>query len=456
MVEAGDEPRRLNPVAGWRPYQFYLVGMLLLVTVFHYLDRGILSVLQEPLKEELKLTDGELGLLSGPALVLLYSAAGLTVARYAERHNRASLLAAALATWSLMTALCGASVGFVQLALARMGVGAGEGGCIPIAQSLLADSFPIRQRGFVMSIVAAAPAVAGIITPLVGGLVAHAWGWRVAFAVVGLPGLALALVIKFTIKEPRVLAAAPVKRSSALADVAWLMKQRAFLYIFLAAISSGIGVSGINAFKISYLVRSQHMNLAQAGVVWSIAGVFGLAGSVIGGYVADRFAGERGRAYVLVPVIGAVGSFMAYAVAFSQSDPTLVVVACIVAALFHNLRNGPEFAAIQNIAPSRMRATVAATYMFGATVLGGATGPLLTGALSGVLSRRAFGQVHGGFDLACPGGHAARGAALDLAHACASASADGLRAALLWVNIAIFLVAGLLYMSSRTIRINHD
>ena len=187
----------------WRPYQIYLVGLLLLVTVSNYLDRIVIGVLQEPIKIELGLTDRQLGLLTGPAFALFYSVAGIPVARLAERANRAHVLGAAIAVWSVMTALCGTAKNYAVLLLCRVGVGMGEGGCIPVSHSLLADNFSMRQRGVVMSIVSAAPSVATILAPIIGGLVAEYYGWRMAFLIVGLPGLLLAVLVWFTIREPR-------------------------------------------------------------------------------------------------------------------------------------------------------------------------------------------------------------------------------------------------------------
>ena len=453
MAEAVEIQAPAKPAA-WRPYQMYVLGVLLLVTVFNYLDRGILAVLQEPIKHELGLSDWELGLLSGPFFSLFFSVAGIPVARLAERRNRAALLSLAVGFWSMMTAACGATVGFMQLALCRIGVGAGEGGCIPTSHALLSEYFDAKQRGMVMSFVSTAPSLAGIITPLVGGFVAHEYGWRAAFFIVGLPGLLVSLLVWFTLKDPRA-ALAPGQKPpnvSFWTDARWLFANRAFLYLFLAASLIGMGVSGLGAFRISFLVRSLGMNLVQAGALWASAGTFGVVGSFLGGYLADRFADDRGRSYALVPALGSGLCFVFYVIGFTQTNIAIVGPAFMLATLAYSLKNGPMYAAVQNVVPSRMRATGAAVFMFAATVVGGAIGPMMGGGISDLAAGQVFNHAASTFAQACPGGRAPHGAAADLAAACAAASADGLRYAMVVVSCMFAIATWLMILCARHIR----
>lgn len=445
--EAGPEPQR-----GWRPYKVYIVVLLLLVTVCNYLDRIVLGVLQEPIKRELALTDWQLGLLSGPAFALFYSVAGIPVARLAERINRAGLLATVIAIWSAMTALCGVAVNFVQLLLFRVGVGMGEGGCIPISHSLLADNFTMRQRGVVMSVVAAAPSIATILAPIIGGLVAQQWGWRAAFIVIGLPGLLLAVLVALTLKEPRNLAALtgqpqPKARSSFAADAKRLLSDPAFVFLFIGGAFIGVAYNGVTVFMVSFMMRSHELTLAQAGGVVGLSGLFGLVGTFIGGFAADRFSDAKGRSYVLVPAVGGVLTAGFYLLAFTQADWRLAMPCVLAAAVAYNLKNGPMYAAIQNIVPGTMRATGAAVFMFGATVLG-STGPLIAGAVSDAAANASFPAVFGAFNAACPGGRAAKNAAEPLAQACAQASASGLQTALVVVALGFVLASAFLVVAA--------
>jgi len=450
-MPASPAPSRL-----WRPYQIYVVGLLLAVTVCNYLDRIVLGVLQEPIKHELHLSDAQLGLLTGPAFALFYSLSGIPAARFAERFNRSTLLAIAIGAWSAMTALCGVAQNFVQLLLFRIGVGAGEGGCIPISHSVLADYFTPRQRGFVMSVVSSAPPIATILAPIVGGLVAEGWGWRTAFLVLGLPGVILALMVRFTLKEPRAKVAVATVRKPAtfLADFGWLLKNQAFVFVFIGGAFVGIANAGIAGFTVSFLLRTHELTLPQAGGIVGLTGLAGLGGAMLGGLLADWFSDDRGRSYVLVPALGSLLSAILFGIAFWAPDLRIATPALLAAAVAYNIKNGPIYAAIQNIVPSTMRATGAAVFMVGATVVGSTVGPLLTGVISDAVAAGRFPQALGTFAAACPGGRAPEGSAEALTSACAQASAGGLQTALIVMSITFLISMVFLALASRTIRIS--
>lgn len=444
-----------TPSKAWRPYQIYVVGLLLAVTVCNYLDRIVLGVLQEPIKHELNLSDAQLGLLTGPAFALFYSLSGIPAARFAERFNRSSLLAIAISVWSGMTALCGVAQNFATLLLFRIGVGAGEGGCIPVSHSILADYFTVRQRGLVMSVVSSAPPLASILAPIIGGLVAETWGWRAAFLVLGVPGIVLALLVKFTLKEPRTAKAVVERKPTTfMADLKWLLNNRAFVFLFAGGAFVGIANAGIAGFTVSFLLRTHHMTLSQAGGIVGMTGLFGLGGAMLGGILADRFADDRGRSYVLVPALGSGLAALAFGTAFWVSDWRIAMPFLLGAAVAYNMKNGPMYAAIQNIVPSTMRATGAAVFMVGATVVGSTVGPLLTGIISDIVAKQRFPQALGAFTAACPGGKAPLGSAEALTSACATSSASGLQVALIVMSAAFLISTILLTISARTIRIS--
>jgi predicted MFS family arabinose efflux permease len=433
--------------ARWRPYQFYALVLLTLIVVLNYLDRYSLALLQESIKHDLKLSDWQLGLLSGPAFTLFYSVGGIVLARYAERLNRGAILAAALGFWSTMTALCGAAGNFTQLALCRLGMGIGEGGCVPINLSLATETFSIRQRGLVMAIIGAGNPISGIITPLLIAAVARAFGWREAFVAIGLPGVAIALLVRFTLRDPRsrtrVSAGAPaLAATSFLSDARVLFGNPAFSLLFVAAIFTGMGVSGVGAFRVSYLMRTQGMDLTHAGAIWSMASAAGLLGAVLGGYLADHFADERGRSYPIVGAISLMLTFVGYFIGFTQSDTTVVIVALIAGSFTYNMKDGPVYAAVQNVVQKRMRTTGAAVYMFAATTLGGAGGPMLAGGVSDLVGAHHIHSTLGGYAATCPGGRAVVGAAASMGSACVEASAKGLHWGLALVS-AIFALAAI-------------
>jgi MFS family permease len=431
--------------AKWRPYQYYALALLTLIVVLNYLDRYSLALLQESIKHDLKLSDWELGLLSGPAFTLFYSVGGIVLARYAERLNRGTILAAALGLWSTMTALCGAAGNFGQLALCRLGMGIGEGGCVPISLSLATETFSLRQRGLVMAIIGAGNPISGIITPLVIAAVARAFGWREAFVAIGLPGVAIALLVHFTLRDPRArthVSTEAAATPSFLSDARVLFGNPAFSLLFVAAIFTGMAVSGVGAFRVSYLMRTQGMDLTHAGAIWSMASAAGLLGAVLGGYLADHFADERGRSYPIVGAISLLFTFAGYFVGFTQSDRTVVIIALIAGSFTYNMKDGPVYAAVQNVVRKRMRTTGAAVYMFAATTLGGAGGPMLAGGVSDLVGAHHFHVTLSAYAAMCPGGRAVAGTATSVGSACVQASADGLRWALALLS-AVFALAAI-------------
>ena len=182
-------------------YAYYVLGVLFVVTIFNYIDRQILSILLQPIKDDLKISDTALGFLTGFAFAVFYTFAGIPLARIADRWSRRSLIAISLATWSLMTAVSGLARGFTDLALARIGVGIGEAGSAPPGHSLLSDYFPPEKRATALSIYACGVYIGVGLGFWLGGWINDAYGWRVAFFIVGLPGVLLALVVRFTVRE---------------------------------------------------------------------------------------------------------------------------------------------------------------------------------------------------------------------------------------------------------------
>ena len=433
----------------WQGYEIFLVLLLLLISISSYLDRSVLALMQESIKRDLALTDFQLGLMGGPAFSMFYALAGVPAARLADRMSRGKILAACVTLWSTATALCFAAAGFVQLALCRVGVGAGEGGAIPISQSLLADRFPPSKRGLVMSILASAYPLASMLLPLVGGLVAQPYGWRVTFLVVGMPGLLLAVVAWFTIREPRGNSA-QIERRSFWGDMALLARIPSFVLLCIAAVLLGIGMNAIALFEVSFVMRSHGLSVAEAGALKGATGIAGLVAAVVGGWASDHFADARGRSYLLIPALGGFLTTLCYLAAFSVADARLAVAMLVLAAVAYNLKNGPLFAAVQNMVPGEMRATGAAIFMLSTAAIGGAAGPPLLGKLSDWFTRQAFAGSSAEFAQACTARLAAHA---ELGSACQQASEEGLRLALMIMPSAFLLSSLFLVFAARHARI---
>ena len=183
-------------------YANYALGLLLGVYIFNFIDRQILSILMENIKNEIQLSDTELGFLGGIAFALFYTFAGIPIARWADRGSRRNIIAISVLIWSLFTAFTGAARNFWMILAARIGVGVGEAGCSPPAHSLISDFFPPERRGRALSIYALGIPIGGSLGTLVGAWVGDLFGWRMAFVAVGLPGVILALIFRMTLREP--------------------------------------------------------------------------------------------------------------------------------------------------------------------------------------------------------------------------------------------------------------
>jgi predicted MFS family arabinose efflux permease len=445
--EAQAPPRRW-----WSRTQIHALGLLMLINLSNYLDRGIIGVLQQPIKEDLRLSDVQLGLMSGLAFSLLYSVSGLSIARLAERMNRIRLLVAATIVWSVMTIFCGLSTSYIRLLIARVGVGVGEGACTPICHSLVSDIFGPRERGKAMSFITLMVPMTQIISPIIGATIAVLYGWRAAFLVVGMFGLPLALILLATVPEPRHGAmaahAAPVARSRFLADLGLLVRNRAFVLLFCASAFMSQGIGGTSMFSASYFVRQFHLGLGQAGLITGIGlGGGGLLGTLAGGYLADRFAGARGRSYPFVCAAGALISSLFFFLTFSAHVWPLAMAAMLIANFATDLKNGPNLAAAQNLAPPHMRATASAVIMIALIVLGTGMGPILVGTVSDMVARDHFPALYGSFASVCHGGAAPGGSVQALVEACHAASAAGLHTAM-FVPCVCFLLAGMFFILS--------
>ena len=186
-----------------RGYRNYVMSLLLTIYILNFLDRQIVNILAEPIKNDLQLADWQLGLMGGLAFALLYTVLGLPISLLAERKDRSIIISIAIAVWSACTAASGMAQNFVQLVLARVGVGIGEAGCTPPAHSLIIDYADKKKRGSALAFYGMGPPIGGLLGMALGGLIADAYGWRVAFFLAGVPGILLALIAYFTLKDPR-------------------------------------------------------------------------------------------------------------------------------------------------------------------------------------------------------------------------------------------------------------
>jgi predicted MFS family arabinose efflux permease len=381
---------RGNPLNHSVAARRYVLAMLVVVYTFNFIDRQILAILLPAIKAEFGVNDTILGFLAGSAFALFYATLGVPIALLADRWNRRNLIALALAIWSGMTALSGIATNIVQLTLARIGVGVGEAGCSPPAHSIISDLYGPEERSTAMGIFTLGISGGIMIAYLAGGWVAENIGWREAFLIVGLPGLVLALLVRFTIREP-VRGQSDGKRDSSarpgiMAVLRFLLGRKSFLHLAIGSgLASFIGYAVISFFP-TFLFRTHAMNVSEIGVwlgiILGVAGGLGFAG---GGYVADRLGG-RGQRYALWGVAGAtMFAWVFHFPVFLVGDPYLSLAFFVVPAIFANFYLATTFAQIQGLVGLRMRAVASALLLFILNSVGLGLGPLFAGALSDFL-----------------------------------------------------------------------
>jgi len=365
----------------------YALAILVVVYTLNFIDRQILAILLPAIKAEFTVDDWVLGFLVGPAFALFYATLGVPIALLADRFNRRNLIAVAIAIWSVMTALSGVASNITQLALARVGVGVGEAGCSPPAHSMISDYYPPAQRSTAMGIYTVGISIGIMIAYLAGGWVVQNIGWRQAFFIVGVPGVLLALVVRFTVKEPpRGMSENKIDTGEkpGIFEVAhFLLRRNSFIHL---AVGSGLasfgGYASISFFP-SFLVRSHGMSLSAVGVylglLYGIGGALGFAG---GGYIADKLGrDDKKRALWGVAVATMIAWVLIFPV-YLLDNVTWVLVLFFLPIVFSNFYLATTFAQVQGMVGLRMRAVASAFILLILNIIGLGFGPLVAGWLS--------------------------------------------------------------------------
>ena len=436
-------------------YKTRLVSVLLFLATLNFADRAILAVLAQPIKEDLKLTDADLGMLQGLGFAILYSLLGLPLGWLAERVSRKGLIAACVAVWSLMTATCGFAGSFATLLLGRVGVGIGEAGFLPPASSLISDHFTADRRGTVMAVILLGSPFGFLVGQSVGGWVASVWNWRVAFFALGIPGLLAALLVLLTLREPpRGLAEGRISSEAAPSvkrAIATLWSMPTFRHLLIGFTVSGFAMNAVANFVLPFYLRSFGLPLATAGALFgAVAFTSNGLGMLIGGIGFDRLSRRDARWPLWGPALMLVVATPLYFSAFASH----AISASLVYVWFANLSLAtylaPSTATFQNLVGPRMRAFSYALVAMVAGLLGAGLGPTFLGMASDYFADRACAA--GDFIHSCPGGRAPHDAAAALDVACRAASTQGLRLALI-CGLVFFVWAAVHYLlAARTLK----
>jgi predicted MFS family arabinose efflux permease len=436
-------------------YKAWLVVLLLAVSTLNFADRAVLSVLAQSIKEDLKLTDADLGMLQGLGFAILYSVLGLPLGWLAERVSRKGLIAVCVAIWSFMSMASGLAGGFGTLLLSRVGVGIGEAGFQPSTSSLVADHFKADRRGSILAVILLGAPFGFLLGQSVGGWVASQWNWRAAFFALGAPGLLAALLVALTLREPprglvdgRITADKAPPLNVVLRE---LWSKRSFRHLLVAATVSGFTSNAVAQFVLPFYLRSFGLPLAVVGVVFgTIAFTSNGLGIVGGGFGFDWLSRRDARWSMWGPAAAVLAATPLYIGAFASPGAGLSLVLIWLSNLVLASYSAPMAAAVQNLVGPRMRAFTAAFFALAIGLVGAGLGPTVLGIVSDLFARHAFHV--GSFIAQCPGGRAGPGAPAALDAACRAASTEGLRRALISVQPLYLWAAIHFVLAARSIR----
>jgi predicted MFS family arabinose efflux permease len=375
MIEETEFTGARRRIAQWS------LAMLVVVNVTSQLDRQILNVLIEPIRKELGLSDTEIGALVGIAFAVFHTIAGLPLARIADRGNRRNLIVAALSMWSVMTAACGLARSYVELFMARVGVGIGEAGCAPSAQSILSDTFPAERRGRALATYQLGVPIGLLFGLTGGGYLADLYHWRTVFFIVGLPGIVIAIITRFVLREPP---RGPEEKLEPVGSVlGYLFGLRSMRHHMMGCSLHTLTLAATATFNFPFLVRVHGFSSTEAGLaIGLLTGLAGGLGTYAGGWLGDRYATRDPRWRIWCIAIGAVVSIPFSIFGYLTESATLSIVALSIGVIGSYMYAGAGHAVAQSLVKPRMRAMTAASMLFAMNLFGYGVGPAVAGALS--------------------------------------------------------------------------
>ena len=361
--------------------------MLGLVSMFNYIDRTVLSVLQEPIKRELDLSDGQLGLLTGLAFALFYATLSVPIARLADRFNRRNIIAASLATWSGMTALSGLATGFGSLVAFRIGVALGEAGSVPASHSIIADYYPPEKRVTALALWGLALPAGIMLGYASGGWIASALGWRLAFGVIGVAGLALAPLFLLLVREPARTGADLSTRTEQAPPLGeamrFLWRLRTYRYMLIGTTLHAFAQYAMMSWSAPFYMRVHHMPLADVASWLAVMnGLGGGIGIYLGGRLSDAAGSRNPAGRVWVSAAAMLLMVPAALVQFLIPSLTASLAFGFVATMLMFFYYGPIIGVPQSVVPPRIRALTSAVTLLVFNLFGLGLGPAVTGFLS--------------------------------------------------------------------------
>ena len=372
-------------------YRQYVLILLTIVYAVNFIDRQLVSILQESIKADLGLSDTQLGLLTGFAFAMFYVLAGIPIARLADNSSRRNVISVSIALWSFMTAISGFAANFVQLLLARIGVGIGEAGCSPPAHSMISDMYPPKQRATALSFYSIGINIGIMLGFLLGGIINQYFGWRVAFMVVGAPGILIALWFWLTVEEPvrgwsenKAVEQASAAFSTVLKVI---VAQRFLIHVSIGAGLSALAGYALTSWAASFFIRIHDVPTGQLGAWLAIGvGLFGSIGTFGWGYLSDRFGARDRRWYLWLPALAIFLAIPFTVLTYLLEDTRAALIASLVPPIFTTGYLGATLAVLHGSVEARMRATASALFFLVLNIIGLGCGPTVVGAVSDALN----------------------------------------------------------------------
>jgi MFS family permease len=472
-------------------YRLYVLIVLTAVYTLNFIDRNLINVIAQPIMTEFGLSDGQFGFLNGPPFAIFYAFMGIPLAMAADRFNRVVIMALCISLWSVMAAFCGLATSFLFLLFARIGVAIGEAGSTPPSNSIIADYFKPKSRANALAIFAMGVTIGSALANYFGGPIARSlsgevvqnlfagWGWdwavnaldwsqvegwRVAFVVVGAPGVLLALLLLLTVKEPPRGAADPPgatrgERASIIETLKELGGKPTFWTMAMGASLAGLVGYGLVAFQAPFSARMHGIDPGTFAIQFGgPLALFAALGTFLGGFMVDRLSTRIPKAVALVPVLGLIVTPAFYITAYYQPTANLYTVAqplWFAGAMFHYMYLGSQYTIGQGVVSARGRASAIAILLVLIALIGNGIGPLLTGLLSDLFMSGELAAA-GLKDIVsadtCRSIEAVAGLPVDQQTACAAAYGNGLRSSMVATALIFIPSAMFFFLSSLTLR----
>lgn len=371
--------------------KYWVLLLMTLVYAVSLVDRSVIGVLLDSIKQDMQVSDTVMGLVTGLGFAVAYGVASIPVAVWADRGIRRNIISVGLVVFSLATALTGFAVNIYHVLAGRFFLAAGEATQLAPSVSLLADRFPKQARSRAMAIFSAGPSIGIIVGLSAAGYLNAVYGWRTTLLVLGLPGFLLALLVRFTMAEPQRLneagSVAQYRKHGLMETFGFLFRQKSFYLLLLAAALNAWPLFGTTIWGPAFMGRVHALGSAQVGLLFGLVyGLLGLGGALTGGFVSDYLGRKSDRRKLLLPMLAA-GLICPAMLLFLLADTLwLVIIALGLIAFLANAQFGPVWAVMQSISPIRMRATAAACFQLLINIIGMGLGPFLVGYMNDSLT----------------------------------------------------------------------